>query len=116
MKVLLVEDDPRAAVATLRGLHRGGLLEVVLVCNPDAGQAAADAVRLLVCCEFDAVVLDGLDGLCRRVLRSPSCPDVAVVHTGEPTRYRRCGAVVVPKPTVDGVVAALTGRKPITPT
>lgn len=111
MKVLLVEDDPRAAVATLCGLHRAGLLEVVLVCSPDPGQAAADAVRLLVCCEFDAVVLDGLEGACRRVLRSPSCPDVAVVHTGEPARYRRCGAVVVPKPTVEGVVDALTSRE-----
>ena len=106
-RVLVIDDSPaifRGLRLTLQSLGR---IERATV-SEDAYAACLDGILAVTDRPPDAVVLDGLDGYSREVLRVCADQGVPVVmFTGEPERYARSGVPVVAKPDVGGLLRAL---------
>ena len=111
-RILLVEDDLRAAAATQRELARAGFTEVQTVAAHDPWEAAESAIGLYNMWGHDVVVTDGLNAYCARLVDYAMRADFGdriIIYTGTPDRYegRFPGVQVVSKPDGAALVAAV---------
>lgn len=106
-RILIVEDDIRAAIATQQALARAGFLDVSTVCAHDPNSAAFQATHHILMVGAGVIITDGLMGHCRDVIGYLNTS--SIIYTGTPDRYTgKFGAVpVVSKPDAAAMVAAV---------
>lgn len=106
-RILIVEDDLRAAIATQQALARAGFTDVTTVCAHDPEDAADTGIEAIRATPFSVIIIDGLMGICESVIGYMGIP--CIIYTGTPDRYTgKFGAVpVVSKPDAAAMVAAV---------
>lgn len=105
-RILVVETDLHAAIATQRALALAGFVDVATVCAEEPYSAVLQAQHQA---QFSTgvIITDGLNNACVGLVGYRNTP--TIIYTGAPVRYEgRFGAVpVISKPDAAAMVAAV---------